>query len=71
MEKLQDVNEKYSNANKSIHELQDVIINKDVEITQLKERIQELIAKIKDLESMIQALNMNDEEKNDLIRSLK
>ena len=39
MEKLQDVNEKYSNANKAIHELQDVIINKDVEITQLKERI--------------------------------
>jgi len=50
MEKLQDVNEKYSNSNKTIHELQNVIINKDVEITQLKERIQELLARIKLLE---------------------
>jgi len=42
-----------------------------VEITSLKERIQELLARIKELENLIQTLNLSEEEKNHLIHSLK
>ena len=71
VEKLQIINEKYSTANKTIHELKDSIINKDVEITHKEERIQELLAKIKELESIVQTLSLSEEEKIRLIHSLK
>ena len=42
-----------------------------MEITSLKERILELLARIKEMENLIQVLNLSEEEKNHLIHSLK
>ena len=64
------LNDKLSQQNKINQDLQDQIIQKNLEITQLKQYVEELLAKIKKLEELISHLKQDLESKESQIHSL-